>query len=151
MRRRILVLSALVAVIALAIGSAGFSSTSADRGVSVDTASDANAYLSLQYSNEPISRTSDETVTKTFVTVENQLTESLDVTVEYTVTEPDGSSSSGSDSRTVGTGDTFDVDASFTCDADGAYTVTFDVTAQSDSLSVDTTTGRTVTYDTTCE
>jgi len=152
MRRRLLLLSALVAAAAIAVGTGGYSSVGADRGMSVGAANDVDAYLSLDYADEDVSANSSSDVTKTFVTVENQFREPVEVWVNYTVMDPsDSTVSEGTENKpTLDTSNTFDVTATFTCDADGEYTITFDATAESDSFSVETTTSRTVTYAVTC-
>jgi len=79
MRRRLLLLSALVAAAAIAVGTGGYSSVGADRGMSVGAANDVDAYLSLDYADEDVSANSSSDVTKTFVTVENQFREHVHV------------------------------------------------------------------------
>jgi len=141
----VLVLSALVAATAIAVSSAGFSSIGSDRGVSVQTVDDKDAYLSLQYPEEPISKDSGEAV---HFTVKNQFTEAVKITINYEVKQSGSITDQGSSESdgVVNPENIFSASVELTCASDTDYTVAFDVMAQSDSssISVDTTDSRTV-------
>jgi len=154
MRSRLLLVGVLVAA-GFVVGTGGVSSIGADRGVTVATANDENAYMALDFSDESVTGTVDEDVTVDVVTVTNRLTEPVDITVDYEVTRQGESTATttGTDSSdmAIGTGDSFDASATFTCDSHDTYILEFDVTADGNSVYVETTDPRTVEYDVTCE
>lgn len=151
MRKPFVVLVAMAATASLAVGSGGFSSAGAERGVTVSVVGDENAYMSLSYADKTVS--GDEAVT--FVTVANRFTEKVEFTVDYDVETDDGVSvkpSSGSETNDVGVGGEFDVAVALNCHSAGQHdaTVSFDVAATGDSVSVETSDSRQVTYRAMC-
>lgn len=153
MRRLVLFLCAVTAMASLVVGSGGFTSAATDRGVTVDVVGDGDAYMALDYSNDTAEATVGETAALDVVTVRNQFTEAVDVTVNYTVSGADGvSTDDGSESAPLGVGEETDVSTAVTCDDPGEYTVTvaFDVTADGSGVLAGTSDERTVRYDVRC-
>lgn len=153
MRKLAFVLCGLAAAVALAVGSGGFTSVQADRGVSVDIVGDDNAYMALDYPNGTVERGGavNETVTLPVVNITNQFTEDVDITVEYTVSETSETSATGANGPTdldLDVGDTEQVSTAVTCDDTGedSVTVEFDVTADGNGVYAETSEPRTVDY-----
>lgn len=88
----------------------------------------------------------------TFVTVTNQFTEEVAITVDYTVESDDGSSSGSETKQNVGVGEEFSVSVAFDCESHGPQdaTVSFDVEASGDSVSAATSESRHVEYRVIC-
>lgn len=152
-RRRFLMLScALAAVVGLAVGSGGFTSAEADRGVGVDVVGDEHAYMALDYPDHQLDRDGavNETVTIPVVTVTNQFTEAVTVTVDYTVSGPAGATATGDSGPTdLGVGETTAVSTTVMCPADAgeyAVSVEFGATADGAENFAETSEPRTVDY-----
>ena len=156
MRRLALFLCAVAAVATLAVGSGGFSSAEAGRGVTVGVVGDGNAYLALEHDDETVERDGmvDESLDLEVVTVTNQFTEDVTVTVDYDVATPPGvSATDGSDTTELGVGETTQVSTTVTCDRAGEHgvTVEFDASATGGGVSTETSDPRTVSYTVRCE
>lgn len=151
MRKLLLLLCGLALSTGLVVGTGGFSSVSADRAVAVDTVGDERAYMALEYTDEraDASGTVGESVDVSLVTVTNQFTQSVTVTVETDVRGADGVSV-GDDpaSATLAVGTAADMSATLVCDEPGEQyvTVAFDATATGEGVSAETTNPRTVEY-----
>lgn len=147
MRRRVLALSALVAATAIAVGSAGFTSAGADRSVSVTTATDENAYLSLDTATESEAE-ADDGDTIALVTVKNQFSEEVDVTItEVTADRNNLAVSVSEQPGTLAIGDSEPVKVHLDCasaQSQVTATISFHVEADGDGVAVDTTEPRTV-------
>jgi hypothetical protein len=157
MRKVLVVLCVLVAGAGLGMGSGGFSSVGADRAVTVDVVGDESAYMSLDYSNETVVPT-DGTKEVEFVTVTNHFTQVVDFKIDFTV-ETGGltvkSSSNSIIQENVGIGENIDGTVTLQCDPSGSPSSTaiidFDVMADGDGVSAETTAERTVEYEVDCE
>jgi hypothetical protein len=145
MRRLALFLCAVTAVVSLAVGSGGFSSVEADRGVTVDVVGDENAYLALEYDDDAtVEATVGDDVSLDIVSVKNQFTEDVNVTVDYGVDGASGLSvTDSSDETELGVGNTAEMSTTVTCDEKGEYTVSFDATATGEGVSAETGDSRT--------
>jgi hypothetical protein len=156
MRRLLAALCVLAAGAGLAMGSGGFDSVDADRGVTVETVGDENAYMSLTYSEQRETVTDGETVE--LVTVANQFSESVTFEITNVATVGDIDATLESQPGDVGVGDEETVMVtvvSDSCDDDSSPssvdgTVVFDVTADGDGVFAETTEQRPVDYEVTC-
>jgi len=155
MRRLLVVACAVVSLVGLAVSSGAFTSAQADRSASIDIAGDGNAYMALddEHPVEP-DGTVGETVTLPIVNVTNQFTETVDITVSYTVDGPSGSETAGENGPTaLAVGETTGVSTEVTCPSDpGEYVVSvdFDATAEGSGVFAETSDPRTVTYEVDC-
>jgi len=152
MRRRVLMLCALVVVAGFAVGTGSFSASSVERDVTVDVVGDDDAYMSLLYSGDTVRLGGSDTHEVTVVTVRNRFRQQINFDVTVTVTadngltvQSDGTAKSG---VSAGIGETFDVPATIACQSPGRHraTVLFNVTATGAGVSAETTTPRTVKY-----
>lgn len=158
MRKLFVGLCVLVASAGMGIGSGGFSSVGADRAVTVDVVGDESAYMSLDYSNETVEPT-DGTKEVEFVTVANHFAEVVDFRIDFTIETTGGltveSSSNPIIQENVGIGDNIDGTVTLECDPSGSPSSTaiidFDVMADGDGVSAETTAKRTVEYEVDCE
>ncbi|WP_276270690.1 hypothetical protein [Haloarcula litorea] len=139
MDRRAAALLGLAAVLALAIGSGGYSSVSADRQVTVEVVGDEDAYMSLEY------RETGEVEEGSVLTVTNRFAETVDLTVWYRVedqqTDPSESGTMESFDG-IGPGDSVILTCADIGDSEGI--ASFDVAAEGSSVSAQTTDSRTV-------
>lgn len=153
MYKHLALVLALTAAVTLAVSTTGFSSAAADRQVSAEVVEDENAYLLLQYEDhEPTDPDPGDSVR--FVTVTNHFSQSVDFTVRYAV-KPGGSDDPTEYTdqyHDVGVGNSIGVNATVTCQSDGTANdvVSFDVTADGESVYATTTSPRTVEYDVEC-
>jgi len=158
MRKVFVGLCVLVASAGLGMGSGGFSSVDADRAVTVDVVGDESAYMSLDYSNETVEPI-DGTKEVEFVTVANHFAEIVDLRIDFTVDTTGGlrveSSSDSIIQENVGVGENIDGTATLECDHSGSPSSTaiirFDVMADGDGVSAETSAKRTVEYEVDCE
>lgn len=155
MRRLVLVSCALLSIAGLAVGSGGFSSTAADRGVSVAVVGDEDAYMALNYADRSVEReaTVGDEITLPVVDVTNQFTEAVDVTVDYRVDDATGlDTDDGSETAALGAGQATAVSTDVACTVAGDYeiTATFDATADGNGVAANTSRPRTVRYEITC-
>lgn len=150
MRKGLALLFGIAVVLALTVSSEGFSSTTTDRGVTVETVGDEDAYLSLEYPNS--TQTADSGDTVVFLTVSNYFSNPVDVTVDYTVDGgPVADPSADSQSERLGVGDSIDVSTTVECDSGTATrVVSFDVRAEGSGTTAGTTEKRTVEYTVDC-
>ncbi len=83
--RRIAVVGLLAACLLVVVSSGAFSSTEAERNVTVDVVGDEDAYMSLEYSSKDIDLSDETSVpateNQTYLTARNQFAEPVDVTV----------------------------------------------------------------------
>ena len=152
MYKQLALVLALTAAATLAVSTTGFSSVSADRQVSVEVVGDENAYMSLRYADTTEEADSGDSVA--FVTVSNYFNQPVDLTVRYAVdsdgvAEPTEHVDRHDD---VGVGESVDVSATVKCSPGGTEQriVSFDVSADGDSIYAETTSPRTVEYDVDC-
>ncbi|WP_135305378.1 hypothetical protein [Haloarcula amylovorans] len=156
MRRRVALAVVAVAALAFAVGSGGFSSVTADRTTSVHVVGDEDAYMALEYPDEPVTLSGGEQYDDAFVTVRNQFTETVNFTVEYDVSTSEGLRASPArdtvSNPSVGVGKKRDVSVQFECQSSGDHeaTVTFSAQADGSDVSAETTEPRTVEYDIGC-
>jgi len=158
MRKVFVALCVLVASAGLGMGSGGFSSMGADRAVTVDVVGEESAYMSLDYSNETVDPT-DGTKEVEFVTVANHFAEVVDFRIDFTVETTGGlTADSSSDpiiQENVGIGENVDGTVTLECDSSSSTSSTaiidFDVMADGDGVSAETTAERTVEYEVDCE
>jgi len=139
MRSRLLVIAVVLAA-GLGVGTNAFTAVDSDRGVTVETASDGNAYMSIEEGS--IISTDGDQITVETATVTNRFAEPVDITIDYQITSSDGSTVAAGERTAadpVAIGSSFEPSATFTCDSTGSYTVEFDVTADGDSVYVETT------------
>lgn len=154
MRRRVLVLCALVVVASFAVGTGSYSAASVERDVTVDVVGDEDAYMSLVYPDDTVRLDGSDTHKVTVVTVRNQFRQPMDFTV--TVTAGNGpavrSDATETTSVSAGIGESFDVPATIACQSPGQHrtTVSFDVSAEGAGVTAETTTSRTVDYHLDC-
>ncbi|WP_136690113.1 hypothetical protein [Halorhabdus amylolytica] len=156
-RRRLFVLLAVAVAAVATVGSGGFSTTTADRSVTVDVVGDANAYMALEYDGTEVND-GDE---PTFLTVTNQFTQPVDVTVEYSVTgnveaDPNDGTLGDDEDTDLAIGESVDFsEFTLTCATNETgtrtATVTFDVTAEGTDVFAETTDSRQVTYSVDCQ
>jgi hypothetical protein len=124
---------AVVATATLAFGTGGFTSSAADRGVSVDVASDGNALVG--YHTDSVTATSGETVP--LVTIRNRL--SSPVTVSGVSVEAGSFDVDVVDKPTLGSGERGAITGEVTCTPgdEEAIAVTVTVTGGGVSASID--------------
>ena len=152
MRRRVLMLCALVVVAGFAVGTGSYSAASVERDVTVDVVGDEDAYMSLLYSDDTVRLGGSDVQEVTVVTVRNQFSQPIDFAVTVTATAGNGitvqSDATDTTSVSSGIGESFDVPATVTCQTPGQHraTLSFDVTATGESVSAETTTPRSVDY-----
>lgn len=153
-RRRLLALFTVTVLAVSVVGTGGFSTTSADRSVTVDVVGDENASMALEYPVDASAGTAPTTVT--FLEVTNQFTQSVDVTVEPDVdtdADLDASVSSPGDPD-FRPGESAAGTVQFTCGENASEsesaTVTFDVTADGDTVYAETAESRSVDYTVQC-
>jgi hypothetical protein len=152
MRRRVLVLCALVVIASFAVGTGSYSAASVERDVTVDVVGDDDAYMSLLYPDDTVRLGGSDAHEVTVVTVRNRFRQAIDFAVTVTVTAGDGltvqSDAMETTSVSAGIGESFDVPATVACQSPGKYraTVSFDVTATGEGVIAETTTSRTVDY-----
>ncbi|MFC6975375.1 hypothetical protein ACFQL1_13120 [Halomicroarcula sp. GCM10025709] len=143
---------ALTAAATLAVSTEGFSSVSADRQVSVEVVGDEDAYMSLRYADTAEGADSGESVA--FVTVSNYFNQPVDLTVEYAVDSDEIADPTEHVDRydDVGVGESVDVSTAVECPPGGTEqrVVSFDVSADGDSVYAETTSPRTVEYEVDC-
>ncbi|WP_262175048.1 DUF1616 domain-containing protein [Haloarcula laminariae] len=155
MRSGAFLLCALVVTVGIAVGSGGFTSAQADRGVTVEVVGDGDAYMALDYPNETVERDGvvNETMSLQFVTVTNQFPENVTLTVNYTVQGEPGLSTSDDNETTLNVGESTDVSAPVTCPSAGDYDVSveFGATADGPGIYAETSDDRTVEYEVSCE
>lgn len=152
----------------VAFGSGGFSTTSADREVTVDVVGDEDAYLALRYPQR-VSADCDATVT---LTVANHTTTALHaVDIEFAFDGPraaiddiepsdaefgvsgDGQTVSLANGGSFAAGDSVILDVTLTgFEGRGSSRLSFDVTAgsETDAMVIETTSSRTVGVDYVC-
>lgn len=152
MRRRVLVLCALVVVASFAVGTGSYSAASVERDVTVDVVGDEDAYMSLLYPDDTVRLSGSDAHEVTVVTVRNRFRQPIDFAVTVTVTADDGlnvrSDAMDTTSVSAGIGESFDVPATVVCQSPGQHraTISFDVTATGEGVIAETTTSRTVDY-----
>lgn len=147
-RRRAVLLAVCVAVVpVIAFGSGGFTSVGADRGVTVDTVGDEDAYLGLEY-EERYELDSGDSVT--YLTVTNQF--SVVVAVSVSVTGDDATVNGTADPSHLDPGGAVSFDASPTCEGHGEETreVEFNVEAVGDGVTAETDPARTTEFRVEC-
>jgi len=153
-RRRLFVLLAVTALAVSAVGSGGFSTTTADRAVSVDIVRDENAYMRLSFPDSL--GTIDENQQKTFLTVQNQFAEdNVDIQVDPSIDNTALEASWENLDSTLPSGQSSDVKVSPVCNnasAEGTIsaTISFDVTADGIDVFAETTERRTVAVTVDC-
>ncbi|NLV06478.1 hypothetical protein GOC83_10100 [Haloarcula rubripromontorii] len=156
MRRRVLVLCALVVVASFAVGTGSYSAASVERNTTVDVVADEDAYMSLLYSDDTVRLEGSGAHEVTVVTVRNRFTQPVNFAVTVTVTASDGltveADAMETTSVSAGIGDAFDVPATIACQSPGQHraTIAFDVTATGAGVSAETATSRTIEYFVNC-
>jgi hypothetical protein len=152
MYKHLALVAALTAAATLGVSTGGFSSTAADRQVSVEVVGDEDAYMSLRYADTTEDADSGDSVA--FVTVSNYFDQSVDFTVRYAVASDQVADPSAHAERheRVGAGESFEVTATVACQPGerDERVVSFDVTADGDSVYTETTSPRSVEYDVDC-
>jgi len=156
--RQIVLVAVFVAVVpTMLVGTGSFSSVTADRGVSVDTVGDSEAYMSLQYSEDAIElRGADQYPDEPFLTIGNNFgthVEASLVSVDVTASNGVSVEPEPVNNVLVGSGEEFDVSADVTCLSTGVYSpsISFDVVVDGSAVSAETTEEREVTFDVRCE
>jgi hypothetical protein len=148
----------LVAVVpALIFGTGSFSAVSAERGLTVDTVGDSDAYMALKYSDDDIELTgSDRYPAREFLTIGNNFGGDIDASL--TSVDVSGSDSlslepESVDGRPVESGTEIAVATEVTCHSIGEYSasLSFDVAADGDAVHAHTTDEREVTFDVHCQ
>jgi hypothetical protein len=156
--RQIALVAVVVAVVpTMLVGTGSFSSVTADRGVSVDTVGDSQAYMALQYSEDDIVlRDSEQYLDEHFLTIGNNFGTPVDASLtSVEVSASDGLSvvTDSVNGEPIGTGDELDVHADLRCQSTGRYSpsIAFDVVVDGSSVHAETTEEREVTFDVRCE
>lgn len=151
-RWRLIALFAVTTLAAGAVGSGGFTTTTADRAVAVDIVGDDNAYMALQYGDSAVTDG-----THSFVTIENRFSQPTTVSVELTETQTESNLSVSKPaplSASLSPGSAFSPELRFVCAAtatgDRSATLSFRVTADGESISTVTTRSRTVNITVSC-
>jgi len=156
MRKTVLVLCALAAVVGLAVGSGGFTSAELDRAMTANVVGDEEAYMSLAYPSdtEAVDAAVGAPVETRLVTVTNRFTQPIDVTVRYTSSGTRNVSMAGAASSSrLTAGESMDVAPALTCTQAGQHdlTVSFNATATSEGVTAKTTEPRTVALHVDCD
>ena len=154
-RRRIALLALCVASATLVVGSGAFTSTSAERPVSVDVVGDDEAYMSLEYEeNEEVPELSaGESTKEEYLTVRNRFGQSVTIDVDAVTTVSGGLDVDVTEkNRSLGLGNEMNLSADFTCNDPGGYEpeIQFEVSATGDGVYAETGQDRTVTFDVSC-
>jgi len=152
-RRRLFALLAVTALAVSAVGTGGFSTTTADRGVTVDVVGDENAYMALEYKDKTVSEG-----THSLVTATNQFAQDVSFTisanVEQSHTNLSVSVNGDISDENISPGDSTDLDVTLDCTnnetADRSATVSFSATADGDGVFATTSERRSVTYTVEC-
>lgn len=152
MYKHLALVAALTAAATLGVSTEGFSSTAADRQVSVEVVGDEDAYMSLRYVDTTDDADSGDSVA--FVTVSNYFDQPVDLTVRYAV-DSDEVAEPTEHTReydNVGVGESVEVSTTVTCQSGGTPddVVSFDVSADGNSVYAETTSPRTVEYEVDC-
>lgn len=154
-RRRIALLALCVASATLVVGSGAFTSTSAERPVSVDVVGDDEAYMSLVYTDTTQVTVDDTngTVTHEYLTVQNRFGQQVTIDVNASADAGEGLAVTPYE-RTIDldTGEETKLEAEFNCTAPGDHEaeISFGVTATGEGITAETGQDRTVTFDVSC-
>jgi len=137
MDRRALLVVGLLAGAVLVVDGGAFSSVASDRGVTVETASDEDAYMAL---DTPAGVEGNSSESVTLVTITNQFSEQ--VAFEITQVTPVNDSlgvDPNSQSVDLDSGHSETVTVQLECDSEVDTTIEFHVDAEGDSVAADTT------------
>lgn len=153
--RRIVLVGLLAACLLVVVSSGAFSSTEADRNVTVNVANEEDAYMSLDYSGGGDVEEGD---TESVLTVTNLFMESVEVSLE-TESSAEGNATKpivNTPASSIDSGGSTSLEAEFGCKPGGTgnnhlatVTVT-NVTFTGDNVSASTEEERTVEFDVDC-
>ncbi|WEL17526.1 hypothetical protein SVXHr_1357 [Halorhabdus sp. SVX81] len=145
---------AVIAGLYFSASTLGYEATTADRTVSVDVVGDEDAYLALSYPDRTISV--DPNTEETLVNVENRFVQPVEISLTAVAHAGRGLSVDvpSIDGQLLTVGDRFTVPMSLTCtgrrNETHTATVSFEVRADGESVSMETSASRTVTYSVVC-
>ncbi|MFW5950326.1 MAG: hypothetical protein ACOCR6_03145 [archaeon] len=154
-RWRVFMLLAMVVLAVSTVGTGAFTSTTADRSVTVDVVGDEHAHMALEYDTDWT--TIDENEEITFLTVQNQFVkDDIDIDVSPSIDNNTLNTTWENRHGTLDTGENLETKVAFECADDTAgdevdVTLSFDVTADGDEVFVETTEKRTVEFSVQCQ